>query len=382
MSLSLGLTGDLEAHEATGAMVPLKGGPSQWVNRAETLFVQGTLGTAKKLGKGVGKALRISGTNDTADAAAAEDDEDDDLSPSSRVIPDLEEVVGAWMKALQSTVSFETKVLEQNSNAELPAGFDIGTISRMLITYHQWYIVCEQQRMKKFLEEITKIPDVFGTVEAGVFSGSALMFKRIKDTMFRISGMCPRNPKQCQEIQAKMYVKVFNNCLLDYNAMLNKGLEVAAAQKNPLEAGMALATTANYCLDLAPQLESKLQNLGADGECLLGSEDLRGRLMRKYILTKHEASMKTVELALGAVEPILAQVKTVDTHVPGGASSFIQDDLAQMFETLNKMFQNLSSDDAIITVLKFVTQVALLRPLLRSPVTLTQTLPVPVNLCV
>ena len=63
------LTGDLEAHEATGAMVPLKGGPSQWVNRAETLFVQGTLGTAKKLGQGVGKALRITGTNDTADAA-------------------------------------------------------------------------------------------------------------------------------------------------------------------------------------------------------------------------------------------------------------------------------------------------------------------------
>ena len=186
--------------------------------------------------------------------------------------------------------------------------------------------------------------------------------------------MCPRNPKQCQEIQAKMYVKVFNNCLLDYNAMLNKGLEVAAAQRNPLEAGMALATTANYCLDLAPQLESKLQNLGADGECLLGSEDLRGRLMRKYILTKHEASMKTVELALGAVEPILAQVKTVDTHVPGGASSFIQDDLAQMFETLNKMFQNLSSDDAIITVLKFVTQVASLRPLLCSPVTLSLSL--------
>ena len=83
--------------------------------------------------------------------------------------------------------------------------------------------------------------------------------------MQRVRLMCPRNPVQCQEILAKMYVDVFAGAVHSYGAMLGECVEVVNIQdggrgQGALRAGMAVVRTADYCLELAPQLEAALQD--------------------------------------------------------------------------------------------------------------------------
>ena len=313
--------------------------PQEWLERAEEVFAS-TAQLSKKLvintaklpvtlvketASLTGKLLRLK--SDGSDDEGSEDGVEESAPPEDFDERQLERTVEGWLQVLKAAVSFETELLgckelrgktacsvtSARDCCTTKSCYEVGKISSLLMMYHQWYIICEHQRMEALVKDITAVPQVFDTVTAGVFDGSAVLFDEIRRIMQRVRLMCPRNPEQCQEILAKMYVDVFAGAVHSYGAMLGECVEVVNIQdggrgQGALRAGMAVVRTADYCLELAPQLEEALQDTQNEAlqnalttQCVHTVPLFAYLSGRRFILIKHQASIKTVELAITGV---------------------------------------------------------------------------------